>query len=98
MPKSRSQLDVSLAVIFIREGDQFVAYSPALDLSTVGATLDEAKKRFTEALDIFIEETTKNRTLTDVLIDLGWQQSNSNWVPPMIVAHDSEVMKIPLLA
>ncbi|PIR45577.1 MAG: hypothetical protein COV09_00705 [Candidatus Vogelbacteria bacterium CG10_big_fil_rev_8_21_14_0_10_50_13] len=98
MPKSRSQLDVSLTVTFIREGNQFIAYSPALDLSTAGATLEEAKKRFTEALDIFIKETTKNRTLTDVLTDLGWQQSNNNWVPPMVVAHDSEVMKIPLPA
>ena len=39
MIKTGLQLQVS----FIKEGDKFIAYSPALDISTSGDTLDQAK-------------------------------------------------------
>lgn len=61
----KAQLNVSLAVTFLREGDQFIAYSPALDLSTAGDTLEQVKKRFSEAVDIFLAETTSKNTLPD---------------------------------
>jgi len=44
----------NLPVSFLRESDQFVAYTPALDLSTSGTTLEEAKSNFTEAVGIFL--------------------------------------------
>ena len=34
-----------LSVNFLREGKRFIAYSPALDLSTSGKTYEEAKRR-----------------------------------------------------
>lgn len=92
----KTQLNVSLAVTFLREGDQFVAYSPALDLSTAGDTLEQVKKRFSEAVDIFLAETISKNTLPDVLVELGWQKSASRWLPPMIVGQSSEMVKIPL--
>lgn len=91
-------LQVSLSVAFLREGRQFVAYSPALDLSTAGATLEESKKRFAEAAQIFLEETSSMGTLSEVLGELGWKQSNHRWDPPTIVAQSSELVKIPLPA
>ena len=93
----KTQLNVSLAVTLLHEGDQFVAYSPALDLSTSGDTLEQAKTRFSEAVDIFLEETTKKGTLPEVLSDLGWQKSNDSWLPPVVIGQSSEFVNIPLL-
>lgn len=63
---------VNLPVSFLREADQFVAYTPALDLSTSGNTLEEVKKNFAEAVDIFFKEIISMGTLEEVLLDLGW--------------------------
>ena len=73
-------LNVSLAVTFLREKDQFIAYSPALDLSTAGDNLEQAKRRFSEAVEIFLEETAVKKTLPDVLTELGWQKSTPNYL------------------
>lgn len=58
----------NLSVTFLREGKRFVAYTPALDLSTSGTTFEQAKKRFTEAVQIFLEECHKMGTLEGVLL------------------------------
>ena len=44
----------NLPVLFLKEDKMFVAYSPALDLSTCGKTFEEAKKNFGQAMDIFL--------------------------------------------
>ena len=60
-------LKYNVAVTYFREGQRFVAYSPALDLSTSGRTFDEVKRRFNEAAEIFFEEIVKRGTLREVL-------------------------------
>ena len=50
---------ISLNIVFYREGSKFIAYSPALDLSTCGDTQEQTKRRFEEMLQIFLEETDK---------------------------------------
>ena len=64
----------NLSIIFLREKKRFVAYSPALDLSTSGKTFEEAKKRFAEASRLFFEEVVRKNTLSEALQDLGWQK------------------------
>ena len=46
----------SLPVSIIREDKSFIAYTPALDISTVGDSLEEVKQRFEELVEIFFEE------------------------------------------
>ncbi len=57
------QYQLSLPVTFLKEGSSFVAYSPALDLSTVGDTFEQAKARFEEAVQIFFEEIAEKGTM-----------------------------------
>lgn len=64
-------VNVSLPVVFLREGDAYIAYTPVLDLSTVGKTLDQAKKRFDEAVKIFFEELVNEGTMDEALIENG---------------------------
>ncbi len=88
----------SLPVTFLREGDQFVAYTPALDLSTSGDTFEQAKKRFSEIVEIFFEECLSMGTLDTVLSDLGWNKQNSEWNPPTVVAQDMQMFSVPIPA
>lgn len=88
----------SLPVTFLREGDQFVAYTPALDLSTSGDSFEQAKKRFGEVVQIFFEECVNMGTLPKVLSDLGWVKQNSEWNPPTVVAQDTQMFNVPMPA
>ena len=88
----------SLPITFLREGDQFVAYTPALDLSTSGDTFEQAKKRFSEIVQIFFEECFSMGTLDTVLSDLGWKKENSEWNPPTVVAQDTQIFNVPIPA
>lgn len=65
----KANLDFRIQVNFLREGNKFIAYTPALDLSTSGKTYKEAKERFAEAVSIFFEEIMEKGTLEDVLLD-----------------------------
>ena len=85
----------NLNISFLREGNKFIAYCPALDLSTCGDTYEQAKKRFGEAANIFFEEITKKGTLHKVLFNLGWQQKDSSWSPPIVVAEGYQMVNVP---
>jgi predicted RNase H-like HicB family nuclease len=74
----------NLPVIFFKEKGQFVAYTPALDISTSGKTLDEAERRFVEAAKIFLEECHAMGALSQVLQELGWEKKRGVWIPPII--------------
>ncbi|MBN1575360.1 MAG: hypothetical protein JW913_02330 [Chitinispirillaceae bacterium] len=93
----KKMIDASVPVCFLKEHNAFVAYSPALDLTTCGRTLEEAKKNFREALEIFFEECTAMGTLDKVLESLGWEkQGRKKWLPPVPVHEES--FKLPEFA
>ena len=89
---------VLLNVAFYKEGNKFIAYSSALNLSTCGDSMSQAKKRFDEMVRIFIEEVDKMGTLEDVLLECGWKKTGhtqKQWQPPIFVGQDQEELKIP---
>ncbi len=90
--------NANLPVIFLKEKGQFVAYTPALDLSTAGKTLAQAERRFMEAAELFFEECHKMGTLNEVLRDLGWKKGRNGWTPPMSVVQDVQTVSVPLPA
>lgn len=87
-----------LPVTFLREDGQFVAYSPALDLSTCGDSFERAQERFAEVAQLFFEEAHKMGTLEDVLLDLGWTKKDRQLTPPVVVAQESQMVSIPMPA
>lgn len=93
-----SKITFSLPVNILREGKSFVAYTPALDISTVGDSLEEAKSRFEEAVNIFFEETANAGTLKETLEELGWEKRKKQYYPPVVVDHTSESFTIPAFA
>ena len=87
-----------LPVSILREGNNFIAYTPALDLSTVGDTFEEAKKRFEEAVQIFFEEITEKGTTDEALKELGWQKQAKTYIPPVVVSNQIQSFTVPLCA
>jgi predicted RNase H-like HicB family nuclease len=86
---------VRVQVLFIKEGKYIIAQAPALDLSTFGDTIEEAKEAFAEALDLFMDHLVEHGTLDEVLSGLGWQQEDERWVPPMVISQSIESIEIP---
>jgi len=86
--------DLNIPVTILKEGKRFVAYTPALDLSTSGKTLAEAKKRFEEAAKIFIEEIAQHGTLEEALSDLGWKKTKSAWQSPVVISQETERLQV----
>jgi len=91
------KIKAKLGIIFFKEGKKFIAYSPAIDLSTYGNTFDQAKKRFAEAADIFFKETIKLGTIEDVLKECGWKKVSRpriHWVPPTIIGQSEKEITV----
>ncbi|PIR59197.1 MAG: hypothetical protein COU69_01270 [Candidatus Pacebacteria bacterium CG10_big_fil_rev_8_21_14_0_10_56_10] len=82
------QVEYMIPVSIIKEGDSFVAYSPAIDISTVGDTFEEAQKMFGEASQLFFEEIMEKGTTEEALLELGWQKNEESFFPPTVVSHD----------
>ena len=75
-------LSVEVPVSMSCQGNQFIAYSHALDLVTCGDTREQAQQNFHEAVQIFIEDLIEQDVLDDVLEELGWAKEDEHWTPP----------------
>lgn len=91
-------LSYKLPLVIMKQGKHFVAYSPALDLSTVGKSLKDAQKMFGQAARIFLEEIIEAGTADEVLSGLGWKKVQKKWSPPRVVSSDSIGVRVPVFA
>jgi len=83
----KAKFEISLPITIFKEGKSFVAYSPALNLSTSAQTYEKAQSRFAEAVEIFFDELARMGTMDKVLAEMGWQKVKSNWRPPVVVSN-----------
>jgi hypothetical protein len=97
MQQTTHQIEFNLPVSFITEGEQVVAYTPALDISTSGKNEAEAKLRFAELVNIFFKDLVENNTVDAVLTDLGWHKGKIAWNPPAI-SQESVNVRVPVMA
>jgi len=51
-------------MVVLKEGKTFVAYSPELDVSSCGASVDQARTNLKTAVRLFLEEAEKMGTTT----------------------------------
>ena len=90
-------LTCKLQIVIMKERDTFIAYCPALDLSTCGSSEKDAQKMFEDAAGEFFRFCLLKGTLDEVLQDYGWEKAetdeNTNlpWLPPHIVSGAREV-------
>ena len=78
---------IEFEIIVFKEDKTFIAYSPELDVSSCGNTIEESKENLKTAVRLFLEEAEKMGTLEDILIESGYRQDEAdNWLAPRIVA------------
>lgn len=68
-----TQAEVEVLLVLDDDTSQYVAYCPALELSSYGDTEAEAEAAFEEALQFFIQDTAERGTLDQLLLALGWR-------------------------
>jgi len=62
---------IGFEMVVFREEKTFVAYSPELDLSSCGASVEQARANLKTAVRLFLEEAEKLGTLRDILAEAG---------------------------
>lgn len=72
------------AVVF-KEEDEFIAYSPHLDISSCGCSSEEARKMLKEAVRLFSEEIEKMGTAEEVFGELGYKKEENMWKSPQLI-------------
>ena len=94
MNMKKISLQIGLPITIFKEGKSYVAYSPALDLSTSASTYKKAQSRFLNATKLFLEELVEMGTLDVVLSGLGWQKVKTSWQPPVVVSNYTQPMNL----
>ena len=89
---------IQLPVVITKQGSRFVAYTPALDISTSGKSKRDVQKKFGELVNIFFEEIIQAGTIDDVLRELGWVKAARRWNPPKVVAAETFSVHTPVFA
>jgi predicted RNase H-like HicB family nuclease len=82
-----TKAQVEVVLVFDEDSSQYVAYCPALEVSSYGDTEEEARAAFEDALAIFIRDTAERGTLDQLLLALGWRllkQPEPVYEPPRL--------------
>lgn len=94
----RTTIKSNIPVIYLKEGDIFVCYSPAFDLVAHGDSFEDAERSFAATLKLFMEEVSKKGTWEQVLKEYGWEKVKKEWNPPRIIGQQNRVIEIPVSA
>ncbi len=80
------QESIQLKLEIFQEGNLYVGICPALNVSSFGETLTEAKQSIQEALEAFVEECDEMGTLSEVLEESGFSLKDKVWVYPQPIS------------
>lgn len=69
--------------VFQDEG-LYIAYCPALDITTSGKDFNDAVAQFYENFQLYVECCVEDGTLIDDLIDHGWKLEGVRLTPPSL--------------
>ena len=86
--------DFSFDTHTFKEGDTYVAYVPALDISSCGATDDEARRNIRDAVRGFLAASAEMGTLDEILQEAGYEPEGDGWRVPELVSIDRLTMVV----
>ena len=92
----RTTIKANIPVIYLKEGEAFMCYSPAFDLTAHGDSFEDAERSFARTLKLFIEQVSKKDTWEAVLREYGWEKIRHAWNPPRIIGQESKAVEIPV--
>ena len=76
-PEQEHLRDFSFDAHIFKEGDAFVAHAPALDVSSCGATDEEARRNIRDAVRGFLAASADLGTLDEILREAGYRLSDT---------------------
>lgn len=80
-------LNGSLLVSVLKEGNSYIATSPALELSSCGDSFEDALKMFEETAELFFESCIERNVLKEVLEECGWSVDKKTITPPQVLGN-----------
>jgi len=86
--------DFSFDTHIFKEGDTYVAYVPALDVSSCGATDEEARRNIRDAVRGFLAASAEMGTLDEILHEAGYEPEGEGWRAPEFVSLDRLTMSV----
>lgn len=87
--------EIAYTVHTFREGGNYVAYVPELDVSSCGATVDDARRNIRDAVRGFLETSAEMGTLDQILTEAGYKLTSGGWEAPEFVALNRETESVP---
>ncbi len=82
IPTDHKEYKFEIGVYLFKEGTHYIAYAPALDLSSYSDSFNGSISAFYEAFQLYIEYCIEHKTLKANLVDLGWRIQNSTIETP----------------
>ncbi|MEI7637244.1 MAG: hypothetical protein WCJ37_08050 [Syntrophus sp. (in: bacteria)] len=80
-------INIEFDSIVFQEGKTYVSYSPKLDVSSCGGTVEDARNNLKTAIRLFLEEAEKMGTLEDILSESGYEKAErGDWMAPRLIA------------
>jgi predicted RNase H-like HicB family nuclease len=86
--------EIAYTVHTFKEGETYIAYVPELDLSSCGATNQEARKNIRDAVQGFLESSTNLGSLDGILEEAGYTRKGDSWEAPEFVALERETVSL----
>jgi predicted RNase H-like HicB family nuclease len=86
--ETKQMPEFSFDARFFKEGDTYVAYVPALDISSCGATVEEARGNIRDAVRGFLAASNDLGTVREILKEAGYEPDGDGWRPPEFVSMD----------
>lgn len=90
-------MEIQFTTQIFKEGTDYVAYTPELDLSSCGDTEGKALANLKEAVRLFLEEADKIGTLSQILDEAGFLKHDDKLEGPEFVSTQRVSLPLPLL-
>ncbi len=94
MSTSEDGIQVSFTTHIFKEGDAYVAHVPELDVSSCGASPDEARRNIQDAVRGFLETCEEKGDLNEILEETGYHFEAGVWRAPEFVSLDHETLTL----
>jgi hypothetical protein len=88
MKQVNQKHNFSFTAQIFKEGEVFVAYVPALDVSSCAGTDEGARKNIQDAVRGFLESSADRGTLHEILSEGGYELEGGQWLAPEFVSVD----------
>ena len=70
---AEANVKANIVLISFKEEENYIIYSPHLEVTGYGKSEEEAMESFNHCLGVFLDYTVNKKTLHKELISLGWE-------------------------